>query len=173
MRGKDLFSLQQQPDKNMVKETSSVELVNYSAEHQQVFKQLNLEWLDHYALTESHDLMVLDDPQGTILDKGGAIYLAVCDEIIVGSAALMKEDEGVYELAKMAVTIPYRGKGISKLLIEQCLSKARELNARKITLFSNHQLITALSLYQKYGFRHVVVKGSPFETADVKMELIF
>ena len=52
-----------------------VQIIPYSAEHQPVFKELNLEWLDHYHLTETHDLLVLDDPQGTILDRGGVIYL--------------------------------------------------------------------------------------------------
>src|SRR5206468_1959268 len=106
------------------------------------------EWLDGYNLTESHDLMVLDDPQGTILEQGGVIYLARAGEEIVGSAALMKEHEGIYELAKMAVTKKWQGKGISKLLIETCLAKAKEMKANKITLFSNHQLQTAIHLYE-------------------------
>ena len=116
--------------------------------------------------------MVLDDPRTTILDRGGFIWLAKVDNKIVGSSALMKEHEGVYELAKMAVTAEYRGMGISKLLIETCLDKAKDIGAKKLSLFSNHQLLTALKLYEKYGFRHVEVKDSPFETADVKMELV-
>ena len=149
-----------------------IEIIDYSDKYAADFRQLNLEWLDKYNLTESHDLMVLDDPKGTILDRGGAIYLAVADGDVIGSSALMKEHEGVYELAKMAVTVPWQGKGISKLLIEKCIDKAKELGAKKITLFSNHQLQTALNLYKKFGFEHVEVKDSPFETADVKMELV-
>jgi GNAT superfamily N-acetyltransferase len=84
----------------------------------------------------------------------------------------MKEEEGVYELVKMAVTESYRGKGISRLLIERCLYKAREIGAKKVTLFSNHQLERAIGLYEKYGFNHVEVVNSPMETADVRMELI-
>ena len=150
---------------------TKVKIIEYSYQYQQEFKSLNLEWLDKYNLTESHDLMVLDDPQGTILDRGGFIWLAIDNDKLVGSAALMKEHEGEYELAKMAVTATYRGRGISKQLIETCLNKAKEIGAKKLSLFSNHQLLTALKLYEKYGFRHVEVKDSPFETADVKMEL--
>lgn len=150
----------------------SIKIIPYSSEHHAIFKQLNLEWLDNYNLTESHDLMVLVDPQATILDKGGFIWLAIADNKVVGSAALMKEHEGEYELAKMAVTASYRGKGISKLLIETCLAKAKEIGAKKLSLFSNHQLQTALKLYEKYGFYYVEVEDSPFTTADVKMELI-
>jgi len=151
---------------------TDLNIIEYSSQHQPDFRSLNLEWLDKYNLTESHDLMVLDDPQATILDRGGFIWLAISDNKVVGSAALMKEHEGEYELAKMAVTAAYRGKGISKLLIETCLAKAKEIGAKKLSLFSNHQLQTALKLYEKYGFYYVEVENSPFETADVKMELV-
>ena len=151
---------------------TAVKIIEYSNEYHNDFRSLNLEWLDKYNLTEPADLMVLDDPQGTILDRGGFIWLAMAENKAIGSAALIKEHEGEYELAKMAVTAEYRGKGISKQLIETCLSKAKEIGAKKLLLFSNHQLQTALKLYEKYGFYHVAVEDSPFETADVKMELV-
>jgi ribosomal protein S18 acetylase RimI-like enzyme len=72
----------------------------------------------------------------------------------------------------MAVAPAFRGKGVSKLLIEKCLNKARELKARKIFLYSNSQLIPAITLYEKYGFVHVDASNSPLLTADIKMELI-
>ena len=149
-----------------------LKIIPYRSEHQAVFKQLNLEWLDFYHLTESHDLMILDDPEGKVIDEGGFIWMAEADGKIVGSAGLMKEEEGVYELVKMAVTEGYRGKGIAKLLLERCLYKAREIGAKKVTLFSNHQLHTAISLYKQYGFYHTALVNSPMETADVRMELI-
>ena len=148
-----------------------IEIIDYSDEHAGVFKELNLEWLERYRLTESHDLEVLDDPRGTILNNGGQIYLAKEGSTVVGSAAIINEGEGVYELAKMAVAPMYRGKGISKMLIEKCLEAAKQLNAKKLILFSNSQLTTAISLYKKYGFKHIDVTDAPFLTADVKMEL--
>jgi len=149
-----------------------ISIIPYRDEHHASFRQLNLEWLDHYHLTESHDLMILDDPEGTVIGNGGFIWMAEADGKIVGCAGLMKEREGEYELIKMAVTNAYRGKGISKLLIEQCLAKANEIGAKKVSLFSNHQLQTALNLYEKYGFYHVELVNSPMETADIRMELI-
>lgn len=150
-----------------------MEIISYEDRYHDAFRTLNLEWLEHYNLTESHDLMVLDDPRGTIIDRGGYIWLAKEGEEIVGTAALMKEHDNIYELAKMAVNTAWRGKGISKLLITSCLEKAKEIGASRVILFSNHQLQTALALYEKFGFRHIDVTDSPFETADVKMELIF
>jgi N-acetylglutamate synthase-like GNAT family acetyltransferase len=150
-----------------------IEIIDYNEKYHLDFKKLNLEWLDKYNLTESHDLMVLNDPKGTIIDHGGFIWLAKAGDEIVGSAALMNEGHGIFELAKMGVTEAWRGKGISKILMETCLKKAKEMGGKKLTLFSNHQLQTALKLYEKYGFKNVEVKDSPFETADVKMELEF
>lgn len=148
-----------------------IELITYESKYQPDFKRLNLEWLDKYNLTESHDLEVLNDPEGTVIARGGCIFLAKEGEEIIGTAGLWKESEEEYELVKMTVAPAYRGKGISKLLLERCLSAARELGAEKIILYSNSQLKTALGLYEKYGFHHVPVTGAPFLTADVKMEL--
>jgi GNAT superfamily N-acetyltransferase len=149
-----------------------IKIIDYTDAHASFFKQLNLEWLDKYGLTEPADLLALDDPWGYILDKGGCIFLAADEERVVGTAAIMNEGEAVFELAKMSVSPKYQGKGISKMLIEKCLSKARELKAKKIILFSNSQLLAALHLYRRYGFADVEVTGSPFVTADIKMELI-
>ncbi len=148
-----------------------IELISYENKYQPDFKRLNLEWLDKYNLTESHDLEILNDPEGTVIARGGCIFLAKEGEKIIGTAGLWKESEEEYELIKMGVEAAYRGKGISKLLLERCLSEAKKSGAQKIILYSNSQLKTALSLYEKYGFRHVPVTGAPFLTADVKMEL--
>lgn len=148
-----------------------IDIINYEDKYQPDFKRLNLQWLDKYELTESYDLQILDDPRGIVIDKGGCIFLAMEFGRVIGTAGLWKESEHEYELVKMAVDEEYRGKGISKLLLEKCIDEAKRLNAEKIFLFSNSQLQTAIKLYEKYGFRRVDVTGSPFLTADVKMEL--
>ena len=149
-----------------------VEIIAYETMYAGDFKKLNLEWLDKYGLTEEADLLMLDHPEREILGTGGVIYLAKVGESIAGSAALINEGKGVFELAKMAVTDDHKGKGISKLLIEKCLEKAKELEAKKIYLQSNSLLTTALGLYEKYGFKHVPVIDSHYATADVMMEKI-
>lgn len=149
-----------------------IEIIPYQNKYQPDFKRLNLEWLDKYNLTESHDLEILEDPDGTVIAGGGCIFLAKEEDEIVGTAGLWRENDEEYELVKMAVDPVYRGKGISKLLLDKCLAEAKQLNAGRIILFSNSQLKTALKLYEMYGFRHVAVENSPFETADVKMELV-
>ncbi|MEP7141365.1 MAG: GNAT family N-acetyltransferase [Ferruginibacter sp.] len=147
------------------------EIIEYESKYAVDFKKLNLEWLDKYGLTEAPDLVILDDPQKEILDTGGCLYLARVNDKIVGSAALIAEGEGNFELAKMAVIPNFQGMGISKLLIEKCLEQAKILAAKRIYLVSNSQLKTALLLYEKYGFRHVTLVNSHYHTADTMMEL--
>lgn len=184
-----------------------IHIIEFDEQYTADFRRLNLEWLEKYELLESHDLVVLDDPRGNVLERGGFIYLALSTPEppsaqaspssptsqtvpgspasqaspgqlspagqIIGTAALIHEHDDVYELAKMSVDPAFRGRGISKLLIGQCLQKAREIGASKLTLWSNSQLQTAIQLYTQYGFQHVPVVDSPFVTADVKMELQF
>jgi len=148
-----------------------VEIINYSDEYANDFKQLNLEWLNKYNLAESHDLKIINDPEKTMLDGGGYIYLAKADNKIIGTAGLANEGNSVFELVKMAVAPAFQGRGISKMLLEKCLNKARELKAEKVFLYSNSQLTTAIALYKKYGFVNVDASNSPLLTADIKMEL--
>jgi putative acetyltransferase len=149
----------------------AITIIDFESKYHPVFRQLNLEWLEKYNLLESHDLEVLDDPEGTVIANGGCIFLAMDGEKVVGTAGLWKENEKEYELVKMAVDERYRGQGISKILLDHCLEEARRRKAAKIFLYSNSQLVTALRLYSKYGFQHIDVTDAPFLTADVKMEL--
>lgn len=146
-------------------------VVAYTSQHAKAFKSLNLQWLDQFGLTESHDLLILDNPREMIIDPGGFIFLAVESEQIVGTAALIKTGTHEFELAKMTVDTAHRGKGISKLLIEKCIAQAKQAGASHLHLVSNHQLKEAIALYEKYGFKHTPIKAGPFLTADISMEL--
>ena len=116
-------------------------------------------------------LEILDDPQGTVIQRGGCLFLALDGVKVIGTAGLWKESDTKYELIKMGVDSAYRGQGISKILLDRCLEEASNRGANKIILYSNSQLTTALKLYRQYGFKDVAVTDAPFLTADVKMEL--
>jgi putative acetyltransferase len=148
-----------------------IEIIDFEDKHAAVFKQLNMQWLQQYNLTEAHDLEILNDPQGTIIRPGGCVFLAKEAETIAGCAGLMKVNDDEFELVKMTVAPGFRGKGISKLLLAHCIEKTKQLKAKKLSLLSNHQLETALKLYKQFGFKDVPVGHTPFELADVKMEL--
>jgi putative acetyltransferase len=148
-----------------------IRIVPFDDSHARDFKTLNLVWLDEHNLTEAPDLEVLNDPQGTILNQGGFIFVALSEDKVIGTAALIRGDDNLMELAKMTVDPIYQGKGISKLLMDTCIAKAKSLNVAGLYLYSSTKLQTALKLYQKYGFAHVPLIDSPYATADVYMKL--
>lgn len=133
---------------------------------------LNEAWLEKYFQVEPRDVVQLGDPETHILSKGGYVYHAQMDNgSIVGVAALMYVSEGVYELSKMAVDESHQGNGIGRILAVKCLNKAREINARKVTLYTNSVLVRAIQLYHHLGFREVDLDPGQYERADTKMEL--
>ena len=149
-----------------------VKIIDYRPEHAVLFKTLNEAWITKYFEMEESDRKMLDDPQGYILDQGGAILIATLDDKVVGSCALIKMEEGKYELAKMAVDPSAQGKSIGYLLGISTLEKAKALNAGSVYLETNSKLLPAISLYKKLGFEEVKGINSPYSRCNVQMERV-
>jgi len=147
-------------------------IIDYEDKYLGDFKRLNLEWLEKFDLTESHDLEILDHPRQNVIEQGGFIFLLKEEDTIIGTAGLFKMNDETFELIKMSVDTRYRGKSFGDMLLQTCISKAKEMKASKIVLFSNSNLQAAIHLYGKYGFKHTAVTDAPFKTADIKMELL-
>jgi len=138
------------------------------------FRSLNEEWIVRYFTLEPKDKASLADPQGTILDGGGRIFLAVSDREPVGCCALLAMAPGEFEVAKMAVTAKCQGSGIGRLLLEKVISEARAAGAHRLYLETNRKLASAIHLYETLGFRHLPperIVPSPYARANVYMEL--
>ncbi|MEP7231940.1 MAG: GNAT family N-acetyltransferase [Ginsengibacter sp.] len=146
-------------------------IIDYEDKYISDFQRLNLEWLEKFNLVESHDLEILHYPRENVIDRGGFLFMLVEKDVAIGSAGLFKMNDQEYELIKMAVAPEHRGKKYGDMLLEKCISKAKDVKASKLILFSNSNLQTAIRLYEKFGFKHVEVTDAPFETADIKMEL--
>jgi putative acetyltransferase len=146
-------------------------IIDYEDKYIKDFQRLNLEWLEKFNLTESHDLEILNHPRENVIDRGGFLFLLIEDNVIIGTAGIFKISDTEYELIKMSVAPEQRGKKYGDMLLEKCIGKAKEMKASKMILYSNSNLQTAIRLYEKFGFKHVEVIDAPFETADIKMEL--
>ena len=149
-----------------------IRIVNYQPSHASVFKELNAAWINKYFEMEESDRKMLDDPQGYILDKGGAILIALMDEKPIGTCALIKMEEEVYELAKMAVSPEAQGQKIGWKIGLATIEKAKELGANRVYLETNSVLKPAISLYKKLGFKDTEGYCSPYARCNVQMELI-
>lgn len=149
----------------------NVSILDYQPRHKQSFKELNYEWISNYFEIEESDKKMLEDPQGYILSKGGAIVIAEIDNEAVGTCALIKMDDDVFELAKMAVSPKAQGNQIGYKIGLAVLDKGRELGAKSIFLETNSILKPAIALYKKLGFQNTCGHESPYSRCNVQMEL--
>lgn len=149
---------------------NKIAIIPYSPELKEAIKILNLEWLEKYFKVEDKDELMLSDPEGEIIDKGGMIFYAKYNNKIVGTISLLKMDDTTFELSKMAVTEGVQGLGIGQKLLEHCLLFAKQKRINKLLLYSNRKLLPAIYLYEKFGFNEVTLENCNYERADIKME---
>ncbi len=148
---------------------------DFQPEDGPAFKALNLAWIEQLFAVEPSDLAQLNDPQSTIIDKGGRVLIAVLEDEPVGTAGLVWSHEpGTLELVKMSARSDLRGQGIGKALVMSSMKFARDMKAKRIWLESNRKLDAALGLYRAAGFIEITGERqtpSPYSRCDIQMVL--
>jgi GNAT superfamily N-acetyltransferase len=137
------------------------------------FRELNLEWIRKHFKVETKDLEQLEDPE-KIRSGGGEVFFIVGqDDIPIATVAMIKMDDGGFEIAKMAVHPDHRGKKLGDLLMKLTEAWARERGAPRIYLVSNTNLEAAIALYLKHGFSVVSIgQHADYERGNIEMQKI-
>lgn len=149
-----------------------MKIITYQSQYAEDFKKLNIAWLEKYFWVEPHDEEVLENPEKYIIKEGGTIFFVKEAEEIIGCVALMKMDEGIFELTKMAITPKYQGKKIGQKLMEHSISFAKEQGWDHLIIYSNRKLENAIYIYKKYGFEEIPIgANNPYTRGDIKMRL--
>jgi putative acetyltransferase len=148
-----------------------IDIVAYRPEHAEAWVTLNEWWIraGGYEL-EAKDRLVLDDPEGAILSKGGAIFVAEHDGEGVGCCSLMAMPDGGYEVGKMAVAADAQGLGLGGRLLEACEDHARAAGAARLYLETNSAQTHAIALYRRFGFVDLPAQPTPYARCNVWME---
>lgn len=115
------------------------------------FIRLNEAWITHFFKIEKADRELARNPTKIIAD-GGYIFTLLEDGRVAGVCALFKEADGVFQLARMAVSPVFQGKGYGNALMDSAFAKLRDIGASRVYLLSNTILVPAIALYRKYGF---------------------
>ncbi len=150
---------------------NNIIITDFQLHHQPSFDQFNRQWIEADFEIEDVDEYVLSNPKEAILDEGGAILMALYNGEPAGTVGLKKIDDSTFEFTKMAVGESFRRKGIAEALSYASFTKAKELGAHKVILYSNSQLTPAIRLYEKLGFKHLPVGIGEYKRSDVKMEI--
>lgn len=151
-----------------------IKIVSFKKEYSSFFYDLNIEWLEKFFYVEPFDREVLKYPEKYIISKGGYIFFAIENEEVVGTVALLKHKEQVFELTKMAVSPGHRGKKIGQLLLKFCIDFGKNNQFNKLILYSHTKLENAIYIYRKYGFEEIILEtDNPYDRSDIKMEFLY
>ena len=151
----------------------NIEIIGFQEDLAVYFTELNLAWLNKYFVVEPIDNEILSDPKKFIINKGGFIFFATVEGKIAGTFALIKIDNDMYELSKMAVDEAFQGNKIGNRMLEFCINEVKNLHATKLILYSNTKLQPAIHLYRKYGFKEIPLGNSEYQRSNIKMEINF
>ena len=99
---------------------TALRIVPYRDDLAADFSALNRQWIEQFFTLEPNDIAALDDPVVSIIEPGGAIYFAVLDGVVVGTAAAIHHSSSEIELAKMAVTPASRRHLPPKVAVPDC-----------------------------------------------------
>lgn len=149
-----------------------MEIISFEPKYSRDFKDLNIEWLEKFFWVEPHDEEVLGKPEKYIIEPGGQIFFVKNNDQIISCVALMKIDDGIFELTKMAVSPDHRGKQIGQKLMKFTINYAKDQDWQELIIYSSRKLENALHIYRKFGFIEIPIEeNNPYARGDIKMKL--
>lgn len=150
-----------------------MEIVENRKEFLQDFIRLNEDWISTFFELEKVDFELAENPY-KVIEDGGFIFSLLDHGSVAGVCALFNVGNDVYELARMAVSPQFQGKGYGSELIETCFTKLKETGAKKVCLVSNTKLTSAIALYKKHNFKTTFEGVHPvYSRANICMEYVF
>ena len=83
---------------------------------------------------------------------GGAFFVAVDGDVLIGTAGVAPVAPGVFELRKMYLRPEARGKGTGQQLFDACLAHVRTQGGHRMVLDTTEQMTAAIAFYERNGF---------------------
>lgn len=128
------------------------------------------EWIEFKGILPD-DLIALEDENSiseNISSKNRIYLVAEINEKIVGACYIDTQDHSLscIRLGDMIVKKLYRKKGVGLALVEYVKKYAKDNNVHKIWLWTQSELTSAISLYEKCGFKMEGVQKGQFCSKD-------
>lgn len=90
------------------------------------------------------------------------LWIAKIDDQIVGTVQLFETARKAYPNFELPIDYPFirllgvdpkwRGHGIARVLLQQCVDSAKEMGKNTVYLYTGGQMVNAIRLYERFGF---------------------
>lgn len=90
------------------------------------------------------------------------LWVAKIDDQIVGTVQLFETAHKAYPNFELPIDYPFirllgvdprwRGHGIARALLQQCVESAKEMGKNTVYLYTGGQMVNAIRLYERFGF---------------------
>lgn len=94
-----------------------------------------------------------------LFESGKGVYhVALINGHVAGGAGIYYTaglEDDTCELVKMYLSPAARGRGLGKLLVQECLAAAKNAGYKKMYLETMPELVVAIPMYEKFGFTYL------------------
>ncbi len=117
----------------------------------------------------------LTDISNFYQNDNGNFWVALVDNIVVGTIALLDIGNRLGALRKMFVTAEYRGKdfGVGQKLLDNLFEWTRQKKYNEILLGTTEKFIAAQRFYEKNGFVEIEKEALPSEFPIMLVDVKF
>lgn len=152
----------------------AVEIIDFDDSLSKDFHDITEQWVSSMFKLEQNDRDIIENPRKLIVNRGGVILFAKTPKHgVVGTCALIKIEDGIFELTKMGVTNHARGLKVGEKLLQATIERAKKMGIQCLYLLTNKKCEAAIHLYEKNGFIHdpYIMKeyGARYERCNVAM----
>ncbi|BFJ00904.1 GNAT family N-acetyltransferase [Priestia megaterium] len=145
--------------------SESIIIQPYASRYQQqvVDLILHIQQQEYQIPITEKDQPDLFEIEGFYQQGNGNFWVAVCNERVVGSVALIDIGSRQVALRKMFVAKPYRGANFKTThrLLHTAIAWAKEKEVERIYLGTTLQYRAAHRFYEKNGFQHIEKEKLP------------
>lgn len=136
------------------KDSLSVSVLDYKPGLEKHFHELAGPWLTEEVdgRLKEEDGITLQNPDEAHFLEGGFYLYAMHKEQIVGCVALKRLDSDSFELTELYVNPNYQNTGIDLKLIERCISRCMENEARELWIQSSMETPDTHVIFLALGF---------------------
>lgn len=137
-----------------INQSQKVRVLDYKPSFKKHFTELVKPWLSGVlnGVLEKEDEFTVHHPDEAYLLTGGFLFFAMQGDLCLGTVALKRLDENTFEFAKLFISPEARNLGIATQLIERCITRCKENQARELWLQTTMRMPDAHKLYYKFGF---------------------